>query len=139
MSAHWRLALWYVAWVSVGAAMVGAAIWFLYGEVYTEAFLYGVSLGIASLISMALVVSLLAVHANVFRMMIGAVLFVARYGFLAVMLGIPAYLNPWPVLPMIFGCAGVYLAENLLLLPGVLIVVKPGRSVHERVERRVEA
>ena len=138
MSAHWRLVLWYAAWVPAGAAVVGMAIWFLYGEVHGGAFLYGVSVGIVSFVSRALTVSLLTVRAKAFKMMIGAFLFVARYGFWAVALGVPAHLGLWPVLPMMLGCAGVYLAETVLLLPGVLMV-RTRRSVRERVERRVEA
>jgi hypothetical protein len=117
--------------------MVGVVIWFLYGEVYAGPFLYGAGVGIVSSVSRALTVSLLSRRANAFRMMLGAVLFVGRYGFWAVTLGVPAYLDLWPALPMMLGCVGVYLAENVLLLPGVLMV-RSRRSVGERVERRVE-
>lgn len=137
MSAHWRLVLWYAAWVPAGAAMVGVVIWFLYGEVYAGTFLYGAGVGIVSSVSRALTVSLLSRRAKAFRMMLGAVLFVGRYGFWAVTLGVPAYLGLWPALPMMLGCVGVYLAENVLLLPGVLMV-RSRHSVGERVERRVE-
>jgi hypothetical protein len=138
VSLHWRLALWYVAWVAVGAAIVEVAIWLLYGGAYAGAVLYGVSVGIISFISMALTVSLLTVGASAFRVMLGGGVFMARYGFLALALGVPSYLSPWPVLPMVLGCAGVYLAENVLILPRMR-KVKPGRSVRERVKRRVEA
>jgi hypothetical protein len=72
-------------------------------------------------------------------MVICAASFVARYGFVAVALGVPAYLSLWPVVPMLVGCAGVYLAENVVLLPGVMRVERgdAGRPVRERVERRV--
>ena len=43
-----------------------------------------------------------------------------RSGFVAVALGIPAYLDLWPVVAMLGGFAGVYLAENAVLLPWVL-------------------
>ena len=138
MSAHWRLALWYAAWVSAGAALVGVVIWLLYGEAYAGAFLYGVSVGIVSFVSTALTVSLLMGHSKSFGMMIGAASFVARYGFVTITLGVPAYLGLWPVVAMLVGCAGVYLAENVVLLPGVLMA-KTGHSVSERVERRIEA
>jgi hypothetical protein len=138
MSPHWRLALWYAAWVSAGAALVGAVIWFLYGEAYAGAFLYGVSVGVVSFVSTALTVSLLMGYSKAFGVMIGAASFVARYGFVAVALGVPAYLALWPVVAMLVGCAGVYLAENVVLLPGVLMA-KAGHSVGERVERRAEA
>lgn len=137
MSAHWRLVLWYATWVPAGAVMVGVAIWLLYGEVYAGIFLYGAGVGMVSSVSRALTVSLLSRRARAFGMMLGAVLFVGRYGFWAVTLGVPAYLDLWPALPMMLGCVGVYLAENVLLLPGVLMV-RSRRSVGERVERRVE-
>jgi hypothetical protein len=38
----------------------------------------------------------------------------------AVALGAPAYLELWPVVAMMAGVAGVYLAENVVLLPGVI-------------------
>jgi hypothetical protein len=122
MSAHWRLAVWYAAWVSAGAALVGVVIWFLCGGAYAWAFLYGASVGIASFVSTALTVSLLTGHSKVFGMMIGAASFVARYGFAAVALGVPAYLDLWPVVAMLGGFAGGYLAENVMLLPRVLMV-----------------
>jgi len=41
---------------------------------------------------------------------------------------------------MLLGFAGVYLAENVVLLPRVLLANSGvGRPVRERVERRVEA
>jgi hypothetical protein len=141
MSAHWRLAVRYAAWVSTGAALVGAVIWFLYGEAYAGAFLYGVGVGIVSFVSTALTVSLLIGHSKAFGVMIGAASFIARYGFAAVALGVPAYIGFWPVVIMLVGFAGVYLAENVVLLPAVLGVKRSaGRPAHKRVERRrVEA
>ncbi len=136
MSAHWRLALWYAAWVSAGAALVGAVIWFLYGGAYAGAFLYGVSVGIVSFVSIALTVSLLTECPKAFGMMVGAASFGARYGIAAVALGVPAYLNLWPVGFMLGGFAGVYLAENVVLLPRVLMV-KPGHSVSRTSRKRV--
>jgi hypothetical protein len=59
--------------------------------------------------------------------------------------GIPAYLGLWPVLPMLVGFAGVYLAENVVLLPGAMKIISnpgakraPGDPVGEGEERRVE-
>lgn len=139
MSAHWRLAVWYAAWVSAGAALAGAVIWFLYGEAYAGGFLYGVGVGIVSFVSTAFSVSMLTGRSKASDMMICAASFVARYGFVAVALGVPAYLGPWPVLPMLLGCVGVYLAENVMLLPGVMRVRSDaGRPVRERVERRAK-
>ena len=140
MSTHWRLAVRHAAWVSAGAALAGAVVWFLYGEAYAGAFLYGVGVGIVSFVSTALTVSLLMGRSTAFGVMIGAASFLARYGFAAVALGVPAYLSLWPVVPMLVGFAGVYLAENVVLLPGVLMVKRdPGRPARERMERRVEA
>ena len=138
MSAHWRLAFRYVAWVLVGAALVGAVVWLLYDEAYAGAFLYGVGVGIVSFVSTAFSVSMLTGRAKTFDMMVCAASFVARYGFVAVTLGVPAYLGLWPVVPMLLGCVGVYLAENVVLLPGVMRVERgAGRPVRERAERRV--
>ena len=140
MSTHWRLAVRHTAWVSAGAALAGAVVWFLYGEAYAGAFLYGVGVGIVSFVSTALTVSLLMGRSTAFGVMIGAASFLARYGFAAVALGVPAYLGLWPVVLMLVGFAGVYLAENVVLLPGVLMGKRNGgHSVRERVERRVEA
>ncbi len=139
MSAHWHLALRYAAWVSAGAALVGAMVWLLYGEAYAGAFLYGASVGIASFVSTALTVSLLTGRSKASDMITCAASFMGRYGFVAVALGVPAYLGPWPVLPMLLGCVGVYLAENVMLLPGVMRVRSDaGRPVRERVERRAK-
>ncbi|MDQ3926321.1 MAG: hypothetical protein M3272_04950 [Actinomycetota bacterium] len=140
MSAHWRLAFRYAAWVSLGAALAGVAIWLLYGEGYAGSFLYGVGVGIASFVSTAFSVSMLTGRSKAADMVICAASFVARYGFVAVALGVPAYLGLWAVAPMLIGCAGVYLAENAMLLPG-MVRVEPsvGRAVRERVERRVRA
>lgn len=138
MSAHWRLVLWYATWVPVGAAMVGVAIWFFYDAVHAGIFLYGAGVGIVSSVSRALTVSLLSRRAKAFGMMLGGILFVGRYGFWVVALGVPAYLDLWPALPMMLGCVGVYLAENVLLVPGVLMV-RSERPVRERAKRRLEA
>ena len=138
MSTHWRLAFWYAAWVSAGAALIGVVVWFLYDAAYAGAFLYGASVGMVSFVSTALTVSLLTQHSILWRM-IGVASFMARYGFVAVALGVPAYLGLWPVVVMLGGFAGAYLAENVVLLPRVLMVKRnAGRPVHERVERRVE-
>lgn len=140
MSSHWRLAFWYAAWVAAGAALTGAVVWSLYGAAYAGAFLYGAGVGIASFVSMAGTVSLLTGGSGALGKVIGAASFVARYGFVAVALGVPAYLGLWPVVVMLVGCAGVYLAENVVLLPRVLITkVETRHSVREKAERRVEA
>ena len=140
MSTHWRLAARHAVWVSVGAALAGAVIWFLYGEAYAGAFLYGVGVGIVSFVSTALTVSLLVGRSTVVGMLTAMASFAARFGFAAVALGVPAYLDLWPVGAALGGFAGVYLAENALLLPGVLMLKSnTERSVRKRVERRIEA
>ena len=144
MSAHWRLALRYAAWVSMGAALIGAVVWFLFGAAHAGAVLYGVGVGIVSFVSTALTVSLLTGGSKAAGMMIGTASFAARLGFAAGALGVPAYLDLWPVAAMLAGFVGVYLAENVVLLPGVLLGRAGagrdvGRAVRERVERRIGA
>jgi hypothetical protein len=146
VSSHWRLAFWYVIWVCVGAAPVGAVVWLLYGAVYALAFLYGVGMGAASIVSIAATVSMLTARSDVWRL-VGGVFFAGRYVFLAGALGIPAYMDLWPVAAMLFGFAAVYLAENVVLLPGVSRVLSGPKAKRaagaryrgEKVERRVEA
>lgn len=75
---------------------------------------------------MALTVSLLTGRSRVVRV-IGAVSFVVRYGFVVLILGIPAYLGLWPVVGMLGGFAGVYLLENVILLPGMMRAVGEAR------------
>jgi hypothetical protein len=140
MSNHWWLAVRYAAWVSAGAALVGAVVWSLYGGAHAGAFLFGAGAGLVSFVSTALTVSLLTGRSTVVGIMVGGASFGARCGFAAAVLGIPAYLELWPVLPMLGGFAGVYLAENAILLPGVSkAVVGNSGTGRERVERRVEA
>jgi hypothetical protein len=147
MSDHWRLAVRYAAWVSVVAAVVGVVVWFLSGEAHAGAFLYGVGVGTVSFVSTALTVSLLMGRSTAGGMMVGALSFGVRYGFVAAALGVPAYLGLWPVVAMLGGFVGVYMAENVLLLPGVLTraIGAPsvergvGGAANERVERRIGA
>ncbi len=146
MTPHWRLAAWCAAWVSAGAALAGALVWFLYGEAHAGAFLYGASAGVVSFVSTALTVSLLTGYSKALAMMVGAGSFLARYGFAAVALGVPAYLGAWPVAPMLIGFAGVYLVESTVILPGMLSMGAPRamkrsneQLVCEELERRVEA
>ena len=146
MSPHWRLALWYVAWICVGAAPVGAVVWWLYGAVYAGALLYGVGLGAASFVSIAATVSMFTARSNVWRGL-GMAFFAGRYGFVAGALGIPAYMGLWPLTAMLAGFTAVYVAENVVLLPGVSRVLGSSRAKRaadvrprrEKVERRLEA
>jgi hypothetical protein len=144
VSAHWRLALWYVAWICVGAIPVGMGVWFLYGAVYAGVFLYGVGMGAVSFLSIAATVSMLTAPSKVWQGL-GMTFFAARYGFMAAALGIPAFIGPWPLAPMLFGFAAVYVAENVVLLPGVSRVLGSTRSKRatdvrpkrKKLERRI--
>jgi hypothetical protein len=119
-------------------------VWFLYGAVYAGVFLYGVGMGAVSFLSIAATVSMLTAPSKVWQGL-GMVFFAARYGFVAAALGIPAFIGLWPLAPMLFGFAAVYVAENVVLLPGVSRVlgstrakratdVRPGRK---KLERRI--
>ena len=132
MSGHWRLAVLGAAFMVVLAIPVGVAIFYVYGEGHALSFLYGVGTGIVSFASTALTVSLLMGRSKVGGMVLGGSSFAARYGFAAVALGVPAYLGLWPVVPMLGGFAGVYLAETMVLVPGALRMAsnrRAGRSV----------
>lgn len=141
MSTHWTLALRYAAMVLAVAVVVGGIIWFVYGGGVAGAFGYGVGIGLVSFVSMAITVSMLAAPCIGARL-VGILSFPVRYGFAVIALGVPAYFGLWPVLAMLGGFAGVYLAENVVLLPGVLnnLSTKRGEeaSVPYEVERRVE-
>lgn len=100
-----------------------------------------------SFVSTALTVTMLTGRSNaMLAYFIGSASFGARYGFVAVALGIPAYLGLWPVVAMLVGFTGAYLAENVVLLPRVLLRATSTPSVRrsaegsagERTERRVE-
>lgn len=119
MSQHWRLALRSSIWIVGSGILAGLAILYLYGGSHAGAFWHGLGIGVLSLFSTALTVSLLTSGPG-FRRMLGAASFVVRYIFVAVALGIPAYLGLWPALAMFGGFAGVYLAENTVLLPGFM-------------------
>jgi hypothetical protein len=144
MSDHWRLAVRGAALMVILAVPVAAMIFYFYGAVHAGAFVYGVGTGILSFVSTALTVSLMPVSTTVQGVVMWAGSFLVRYGFVAVALGVPAYLGLWPVVAMLGGFAGVYLAENAVLLPGVMRVMSDpsakhdGRPVGEGAERRAE-
>ncbi len=128
------------------AVPVAVMIFYFYGMAHAGAFLYGAGTGILSFASTALTASLMPGSSTVHGVMLWAGSFLARYGFVAVALGVPAYLGLWPVVAMLAGFAGVYLAENAVLLPGVMkatsnMDAKRGAEhpVGEGAERRVEA
>jgi len=146
MGDHWRLAFRCAGLIFALMVPVAALLLYLYSVAHAEAFAYGVAIGLISLLSTALTVSLLWGPSMTVGMMVGAFSFVARCGLAAGALGIPAYLGLWPVLPMLGGFAGVYLAENIVLMPGAIKIshasIKREAERLKReatVERRAEA
>jgi hypothetical protein len=145
MSDHWRLAVRGAASMVVLAVPVAVVIFYIYGMAHAGAFLYGAATGILSFASTALTASLMPGSSTVHGVMLWAGSFLARYGFVAVALGVPAYLGLWPAVATLGGFAGVYLAENAVLLPVVMRTTSDvgsksggGRPVGEGVERRAE-
>lgn len=144
MGEHWRLALRYAASVAAVSVLAGGLIWSYHGAVYAGAMFYGVAIGLTSFVSTALSVSWITGSSELLRAL-GAGTFFLRYGFVAVALGIPAYLGLWPAVAMLAGFSGVYLAENAVLLPSVAkIMGKPSGAgtriaapEEDKVERRV--
>jgi len=113
MSDHWRLALRYSAWLLGVAVLISAVLFLVYGGDHAWSFFYGAGAAILSFVSTALTISLFAGRSMAAGVMIGAGSFVVRLVFAAAVLGIPAYLGLWPVVPMLVGFAGVYAAENV--------------------------
>jgi hypothetical protein len=144
MSDHWRLAVRGAALTVVLAVPVAAMIFYFYGMAHAGAFLHGVGTGILSFASTALTVSLLPISSTMHGVAVWVSSFVLRYGFVAVALGVPAYLDLWPVVAMLGGFAGVYLVENTVLLPAAIKALSDQdpkgseRPVGEGVERRAE-
>ena len=125
MSDHWRVALRYAAWILAAAVLISGALFLLYGESHAWSFFYGAGAAILSFVSTALTISMFAGRSMAAGVLIGAGSFVARLVFAAAVLGIPAYLDLWPVVPMLIGFAGVYVAENVAAAFRVARV-KPG-------------
>ena len=139
MGGHWRLAFRCAGWIVALMVPVAAVLFYFFGMAHAEAFAYGVGIGLISLLSTAVTVSLLWGPNMTLGMMVGAFSFVARCGLAAGALGIPAYLGLWPVLPMLGGFAGGYLVENILLLPGGLKIRHAGiKQEAERLKREAE-
>lgn len=122
MGQHWRLALRSSVWIAGAGFLAGLCVLYVYGLAHAGAFWHGLGTGVISLFSTALTVSLLTNGPGFWRML-GAASFFVRYIFVAVALGIPAYLGLWPAVAMLGGFAGVYVAENTVLLPGFMKAV----------------
>ena len=144
MSDHWRLALRYAGWILVAAAVISGALLLIYGAGHAWSFFYGAGTAVLSFLSTALTISLFAGRSMAAGVMIGAGSFVARLVFATAVLGIPAYLGLWPVVPMLAGFAGVYVAENVAAAVKVVRTrnepsAKPGApgSAREGAGRRV--
>jgi hypothetical protein len=136
VSTHWSLAVRGTVLTLVLALLAGVAFGYYLGGVHAGAFLYGVGVGAVSFASIALTVSLLTVRPTASRVLLGAASYVGRLVFAAVAIGVPAFLNLWPVLPMLGGFAGVYVIENVVLLLLASNAVGVGDKT---VERRAEA
>jgi len=144
MSDHWRLALRYAGWILLAAAVISGALFLIYGAGHAWSFFYGAGTAVLSFLSTALTISLFAGRSVAAGVMIGAGSFVVRLAFAAAVLGIPAYLGLWPVVPMLAGFAGVYVAENVAAAVRVARTrnepsAKPGApgSAREGAGRRV--
>ncbi len=138
MSEHWRLALGYAAWIFAAAVLISAALFLLYGGSHAWSFFYGAGAAILSFVSTALTISLFSGRSMAAGLMIGAGSFVMRLAFAAAVLGIPAYLGLWPVVPMLVGFAGVYVAENVAAAIRVAKsrnVPSPGRGARRAREQ----
>jgi hypothetical protein len=142
MGDHWRLAFRCAGWIIALMVPVGMLLLYVYGVAHAEAFAYGVGIGLVSLLSTALTVSLLWGPNMAVGVMVGVFSFVGRCLLAAGALGVPAYLGLWPVLPMLGGFAGVYLAENIVLMPKALKISHANirrEATRKSVERRTEA
>ena len=113
MSDHWRVALRYSAWILAAAVAISGLLLPFYGAAHAWSFFYGAGTAVLSFVSTALTISMFAGRSVAAGVLIGAGSFVVRLAFAAAVLGIPAYLGLWPVVPMLAGFAGVYVAENV--------------------------
>lgn len=139
MSAHWRLAAWYSLASLVPAGAAAAWMGIGYSEAHAVALLYGVAVGLFSFVSTAATVSMITARSAVIKAL-GAASFAGRYLFVVLALGLPAYLELWPATAMFGGFAGVYLGENVVLLPRVLGAMtrgSRGKRAREKEERKV--
>lgn len=123
------------------AVITVAAAYYTFGEWQALALFYGAGTGILSFVSTAVTVSLLGGSSKAIGMLLGASSFGARYCFAIIALGVPAYLELWPVGAMLAGFAGVYFVETVMLVPWAVRTMRiPGAEVPvgEGVERRTE-
>ena len=95
MGDHWRLAFRCAGWIFALMVPVGALLLYVYGVAHAEAFAYGVGIGLVSLLSTALTVSLLWGPNMTVGIMVGVFSFVGRCLLAAAALGVPAYLELW--------------------------------------------
>jgi hypothetical protein len=143
MSEHWRVALGYAAWILAGALVISGVIFLIFGAGQAWSFFYGAGTGVLSFLSTAVTISLFSGRSVAAGLMIGAVSFVVRLAFAAAVLGLPAYLGLWPVVPMLVAFAGVYAVENVAAMFRVAGArrgpAKPGKknSAGERESRKV--
>jgi hypothetical protein len=143
VSEHWRLALRYSAWLLGVAVLISAVLYVVYGGGHAWSFFYGAGGAVLSFVSTALTISLFAGRSMAAGVMIGAGSFVVRLVFAAAVLGIPAYLGLWPVVPMLVGFAGVYVAENVAAAVRMSRTrnqssAKSGATAREGARRRAE-
>ena len=141
MSDHWRVALRCAAFMVVLVAVVAGVMFYVYSPAGSLAFCYGAGVGIVSFVSTAVTVSLLTGRSKYRGILVGATSFGARYGFAAVALSIPAYLDLWPTVAMFVGFTGVYFVETVMLVPWAIRATKISgvdSPVVEGRERRIE-
>ncbi|MGH3088060.1 MAG: hypothetical protein ACRDSJ_12165 [Rubrobacteraceae bacterium] len=132
MSRHGRLA--------VGGAVVAAAValpgavavgWYL-GEAEAWSFLYGVVVGLATFSTIAVAVPLIFGQTTDAKKLIGAGIYAGRIVFAIAAVAVPITLDLWPIMPMVCGLVGVYIVENVVLLPAA------ARSAGDSSIRRTE-
>lgn len=142
MSTHWRLAAGGAAVAGLVSLLISAVVLYYLGGLYAGAYLYGVGVGVVCFTSIAVTAALLGGGFSGDRVLLGLVVYVGRLVFAAVALGVPMYLGALPAVPLLFGFAGVYVVENVVLLLGAPAkmagessAVRSGRG---GVERRTE-